>query len=96
MIPNPVAAAGQEPLARGGEMAGKDIRLADSSVAKEPVSGLCVGPVLACPGSPCTRLGRQLLQQLTKTLAVTDILKSAARCFTINPTAAAVLNRPDC
>jgi hypothetical protein len=46
---NPVAAAGQEPLASGGKMAGKDIRLADSSVAKEPVSRLRVGPVLACP-----------------------------------------------
>lgn len=66
-------------------MTGQNIRLADPIIAKGPVGRFRIGPVLASPRRRQTYTGRQLLQELPKSLAVTRILELTAYNFAIDP-----------
>jgi hypothetical protein len=79
------AAAGGESFARGSEVAGESVGLADSIVAKEAIGSLGIRSVLTCPWSCCSNSARQLFQQLSQSLAVADILELASRHFIFYP-----------
>lgn len=79
-----IAACG-EPLSRRRKVASEDVRFADSIVAKETLGRLGVGPVLAGPRRSGAYLPRQLLQQLSRPLAVTHILKRPSHNLIVYP-----------
>src|SRR5665213_1594570 len=63
----------------------ENIGFADPLVAKEAVGRLGVGPVLTCPRRGCTYFMRQLLQKLSQSLAMPNILKLASHHFIVYP-----------
>jgi hypothetical protein len=79
------AAAGGEPFERGSEVAGENIGFADSIVTEESISSLGIRPVLTCPWGRGTYSTRKLLQQLSKSLTVADILELASHHFIFYP-----------
>jgi hypothetical protein len=66
-------------------MTGENIGFANSLVAKETVRSLGVGPVLTCPWSGSTYSMRQLLQKLSQSPAMPNILKLAFHHFIVYP-----------
>jgi hypothetical protein len=82
---NREAAAVGESLLCGCEVAGKDVGFADSIIAEEAIGSLCVGPILAGPRRSCAYLARQLLQKLSKTLAMALILEIASHNLIVYP-----------
>jgi hypothetical protein len=53
--------------------------------AKETIGGLGIGPVLAGPRRSSAQLARQLLQQLSQSLVVADILELISHHFIVYP-----------
>jgi hypothetical protein len=82
--------ARSESFARGREVAGKNIGFANSIIAKETIGSLGIRPVLTCPWGRGADSARQLLQQLSKSLAVAHILELASHNFIVYP-----FNRPE-
>src|ERR1700689_1984296 len=74
-----------KPISRGRKVTSQNVGLADSLIAKETISGLRVGPVLASPRRSRTHFARQLTQQLSQSLAVADILKLASHHLIVYP-----------
>jgi hypothetical protein len=68
------ASASGKSLARAREMTGENIGFADPFVAKEAVCGLGAGPVLTRPRRGRTYSMGQLLQKLSQSLAMPNIL----------------------
>jgi hypothetical protein len=66
-------------------VAGQDIGFADSIIAKEAIGSFGVRPVLRRPGCRCTYSARKLLQKLSQSLAVPDILELASHHFIVYP-----------
>ena len=83
--PEGEATASGKSLARAGKMTGENIGFADPFVAKEAVGRLGVGPVLTCPWRGRTYSTRQLLQKLSQSLAMPNILKLASHHFIVYP-----------
>src|ERR1700751_2418023 len=66
-------------------MSWQNIGFGDPVLAKETIGGLCVGPVLAGPWRSRAHFARQLLQQLSQSFAVADILKLASHHLIVYP-----------
>src|ERR1035441_9867740 len=74
-----------EPISRGGKVTSQNVGFADPLIAKETIGSLRVGPVLASPRRSRAYFTRQLLQQLSQSLAVADILKLASHHLIVYP-----------
>ena len=82
---NREAVAGGESFSCGCEMAGENIGFSDPIVAKEAIGRLGIFPILTCPWGRGSYSARQLLQQLSQSLAVADILELASHHFIVYP-----------
>jgi hypothetical protein len=87
---NREAVAGGESFSRGCKVAGQNIGFTDPIVAKEAIGSLGIRPVLTCPWGRGSHSARQLLQQLSRSLAVAEILELASHHFIFYP-----LTRPE-
>jgi hypothetical protein len=63
----------------------QDIGFADSVISKESIGSLRIRPVLARPWSRCPHPARQLLQQLSQSLAMANIRKLASHNLIVYP-----------
>jgi hypothetical protein len=65
-------------VVRGLEVAGQDLRLADSIMAEEAVGRLCVSPVLARERQACPDRARHALDEFAQALAQTLVHEDAS------------------
>ena len=74
-----------EPVTRGLEVAGQDLRLADPVVGEEAVGGLRVGPVLAHERQAAADRAVHPLDQLAQALAQTLVREGASGELALPP-----------
>ena len=77
--------AGRQPFARGLEVSGQYLFLADPTIRKETVGRFGVGPVLTSPRDRPTDLLGKLLQQLPQPFAMPHIPELASFQFALDP-----------
>jgi hypothetical protein len=74
-----------EAISRRSKVTCQNIGLTDPIIAEETIGSLRIGPVLACPRRSCTNATRQLLQQLSQSLAKAGVRKLTSHDFIVYP-----------